>query len=747
MEVSSTLNSPTVVYTPVSQRNAQTSSRKAEYRLERYLWRSFLTVTGPLVVLAFYTFICFHFLAQSLSNNIFPSSVINATWIYFGWFVIAVFSLDWSKSALANIEASALMIPRVAPSSAAELMWHTDAQWGNPLWWFSALRSVTQRLLAHRRPRSQPLVLLPGRLWVSLSSIHIILFIALPLSGLSMEMADAFTYDTRTPQIFGPGASSFNSRGFVDISRRVRRNWESGRQTSPFNEALLYAPYGAKDVPTTYFDDQAKEAARNADGGQVQVFAGPAVRESIWGEAWGLSANISCVPTPLDQLQMIKSDARTMSVNACSTQKGCELRWVSTDTATQMNDPAENGLNIPIWLNESRTNNLQVGLYGYSLLAAADGWSTMLWRASSNGTTSPYNRPSNHDDWTFDHIVSGTPSENITNSMFEVLLWQAGASWPGVVDDETFTNYKMHPSRLIKVYNGTTDFSNSLSSNDSGIFVGMGVHCDVKSAVGTANLDPDKRNFFNFSRGNADPANPDFFLRVNVAPMQIQAVASMAANQAGGNINVALVPSDQASEESTLAAAHRAIGSTMLQRVDNEVGFPWLYYPTLTTENLTLAMYKLLGESAISLMDEDGVDPWTSSDVHALKPARYIRPGPVPWQVVLALLAMWAISTTVGALSTLLFAGPRWAPTLSGFELFKFGAQYQDEVHQFEALDFQGCARSLTDIPGMVGMLPGKRAAGTNNLGFIGLSENRADRRREVKYTFKREEASKVRPF
>lgn len=62
--------------------------------------------------------------------------------------------------------------------------------------------------------------------------------------------------------------------------------------------------------------------------------------------------------------------------------------------------------------------------------------------------------------------------------------------------------------------------------------------------------------------------------------------------------------------------------------------------------------------------------------------------------------------------------------------------------HQFEAVDTRGGARSVTSIPGMFGMLPGKGLAGVDNIGFNGLGEIRADRREKVRHTLEREEAT-----
>jgi hypothetical protein len=746
----------TSTYTPISSENEPNPVQKAEYYMKRYLWRSFLTITGPLVVLAFYALICFHFLAHPLVNNVFPSQTISPTWIYYCWFLISIFILEWGRTCLANIEASALMLRYLAPPTARELMWHADTYWANPLGWLRVLRSLFLRVVRRNQFPSQHPTPMPSTLWMLLSLIHMLLFVAIPLSGLSIEVVNASAYSKTAARIYGPDADSFNSRSWVDFPQRIHNNWVSGRQTSPSHGALLYAPYGSSNVSENYFDDQAVEAARSADGTMVRVFAGPVVRELVWGEAWGLSTNVSCMPTPLHQLQMIKSNGYNSSVNICSTQKGCRFQWLSLDEANRRNDARMQGLDepildIPVWLNESRYIHPQRGLPAHSLLAAADGWTVISTPRTMEATISPYNGVSNHDNWTFDHIVKRAPSEDVTNSMFEMLLWQAGETGLGTFrDDEIFKNYKDHPSSLITVHNGSTKLFKHQTANDSdvdsGVYVGFGVHCDIKSAVGTADLDPDTRTFSSFKRGYAAPSNVTFLFPFNLGSVQVQAMASMSGNQYWGNVDGALAPREEADMDATLAGVHKSIGSSMRRRADDDFG-AFLYYPTLTTEDLTLAMYKLVGESVIALMGEGGLNPSTSTTLHTVTPAKNLRPGAVPWQLVLILLAVWAISTSLSALVAVLFAGPRWAPTLSGFELFKFGAQYQDEVHQFETVDFQRCTRSLTAIPGMVGVLLGTGKAGAGEVGFIGLSEKVADKWNNVRYTLDRERAAKGKPI
>lgn len=77
--------------------------------------------------------------------------------------------------------------------------------------------------------------------------------------------------------------------------------------------------------------------------------------------------------------------------------------------------------------------------------------------------------------------------------------------------------------------------------------------------------------------------------------------------------------------------------------------------------------------------------------------------------------------------------------------MFRFGAQYTDEVNEFESRDFRGCSHALNMVPGTVGVLPGRPGGytGPRERGFIGLSENEA--RSNITYTLDRREAALTR--
>ena len=72
---------------------------------------------GPVLFLGFYGFICFNYLVRPAQNDIVPNT-LDARWVYYAWFLMVVFILDWARTGLANVDAVALMRPRLAPRTA-----------------------------------------------------------------------------------------------------------------------------------------------------------------------------------------------------------------------------------------------------------------------------------------------------------------------------------------------------------------------------------------------------------------------------------------------------------------------------------------------------------------------------------------------------------------------------------------------------------------------------------------------------
>ena len=638
------------------------------YRLRRYKWRTFLNIVGPSLVLAFYAFICIHFLSKPPVNDIVPATRVNALWINYSWMVLSVFILDWARSALANLEATALMNASLAPHSAMELMWHADNNWNNFFWW---LRAVRNKLMGTMRPKSHH-ISQPGGLWWTLTFVTILIFVAVPLGGLTMELTDAFTYSINKVLIVGPTSDNFNFLGFVDLPNQIRASWRSGRFTTPSDSSILYAVEGSLNVSKTYYQDQ---LLKSEESSMIQVFAGPAVHEPVVGSAWGLSANISCRPTARGQLKIADVhdyDQYTLKVNGETTEK---IRW----------------------FNET---DFHLGTL-YSLVAASDG----TWYGDS-----PYCDISNHDAMTLDHDTR--PLTDVTTGLLEVYLWQ------GVHQPRNAQYRDNVMDQLLKSDSELISISHVRAPADPEKMIpvaGFGVHCEITSAVGTAEVDPAHRTFSSFQRGSSKSTGTDQ-MAYGIQVQAYRAIANFDAKNYEAN------PRNPSGSDSTLIAAHFALGILPVwNNIDlNAFTDINVAFPALTPANLTTAMYKVLGESVIALMGP-GMHIPTYGDLYGLTPVKYLKPGVIPWEPVFILLSVWA--ALIVSTSVWMACYRRWATSLNAFEFFKFGAQYTNDVNNFSSTKFEECER-LRKIPGMVGILSGEIS--DRKEGLIGLSNERA---------------------
>ncbi|KAJ4288086.1 hypothetical protein N0V90_012103 [Kalmusia sp. IMI 367209] len=663
-------------------------------------------------------------------------------------FIVVIFMLDWAKAGLANAEAVALMHRCTAPPTATVLMWHTDNKWANPLWWLRALRGEIVVLLSPREHGKKETVSRPGSLWYCLSFVMLLLFIALPLSGLTMEVTSAQVRTANRARIFGPNATTFNQRSIIDMEREIRSNWRSGRPTSPLQGALLYAPNGTDGASDLYFNDKATQYAES-----IEFFAGPAVHETIAGRAWGMWANISCLPVHKHELQMLQIDNFTFSVNPCvynwcdgEATEGSYCNPIGfTETSSLPVDFAGHTcaqeLAFPRWYNKTASSNL---FTGFSFILVVDG--AVVDHAEQY---SPYIQDDSHDMNTYDSVFNNRSQQEPTTAMLEFFIWEGSSS---KINDTVLANLTSgrYPGP-VEILNHPL---NEVYPDERPNFAGIAVHCEITSAVGYADLDPAHRTFSRFRPSRAASNSELYSDQNDVDTPQYLALRTLTRdedqnedNEPLGIIYAGNQTHPWAESDDTWFALHTAVGSSALapdwSQVDpSRTDGPQIQFHALTPQDVQLAMYKLLGESVIELMGEGGIDQY-EENLYAFETRSYLTTGAVPWILVLIILTLWAVLMSGSAVWIFLFAGRRWAPSLNGFEMFKFGAQYAGEVDELEDIDFQGCKSVLDRVPGMVGMLPGTggRQSGP---GFVGLSENEASR--DAEYTLDRRQAAVVRP-
>ncbi|TGJ79636.1 hypothetical protein E0Z10_g9134 [Xylaria hypoxylon] len=595
-----------------------------------------LTVVWPILVFLVYVFIVFHYLLRGQVNGIVAEHKIDAKMVFFAWLILSIFILDWLHSSLAWFEAAVILnYPSWAPSNETQLKWHLDGAWASVGGWCRAISS-TYRYLVRRETTSWQG---PSPLWLYLAGVFFLFSVAVPLSGLSMDQKDGLELSYRPVTILGVNETTFDLRTNAAVSGIASNNWRSGQVTTPSSPAIFYAPESTKDVSSIFFEDFAQDIYQrdlagiksSAQDRTLKVFSGPPVSERSYGRAWGFLSAVSC--------------------SALSLKNGMKL----------INATGPSNWTTP-W---GRSESFDANNAGLAPVFAFTG--------SNFGLDTTYVVASDRDilgAGTGDYIGSGTA--NITpppiQGALEIVVWQSIPN--GFKPDDGFKNMTANP--LVT------------SLNDSSI-LGYGVRCTVESDVGYASLDAATRTYSDFVRQPADLVAGDLntisltlpvFQDPGVFAIQsvvFQALSTLSLGYMGP-------PHCDGVSDTTCSALYGANlatgGVPRISHVGDDSQYALLLQiPSITPERMTLAMYKLFGETAAAMMAM-GSGNWTSSDLKGLDPANDMIPGVVPWQLVLVLLGVWAVLTTLPQLLT--FSQARWSQTLEAYAVKRFGANWRD---------------------------------------------------------------------
>ncbi|KAL8844257.1 MAG: hypothetical protein Q9176_001432 [Flavoplaca citrina] len=637
------------------------------YTFERYIPRSLLNTLGPILLTALYFFILFVYLLRPSLNDVVPYFPVDANTVFYAWLILSVFVLDWAKSGLAGFEASALMKPSLAPKTALQLMWHADRAWGSLSGWWNALSALSKDLRCKMSKREHHTPRGPAILWWYLSFSSFVLYLAIPLAGLTMDPKDSLQVSTRKILILGPNQTSFDTLPSNRVAEAANSRWRQGNPTTPQGDTVLYAPQGTKNISRNYFND-AVENIYAADLGRspmltspLSFFSGPQVSERADGKAWGLLTDLTCSVThPYHGLKLINITAMD--------------RWRLPSTSSAIYETAFNGSET--YYQAQFFAGMNPGLFYEGQSSFGVNYKYLI---ASNG------------------VIDGTVSDYTNSSSLpvpgslELVMWQAYKA--PFSPDAIFSNMSSHPSVVSSVwpYDNTT-------------YLGFAIRCSVNSTVGFAHLDAATHAYSNFVPEAASPGHELIGLpvQVNEYPGMLGIQSIVYASFTTAILKYAAPPVCQPGDSATCNPWYGANVATKGEpQARQKAGHPSaknLQYPTLSPERMKLAIYKLFGEAAIAMM-ASGPGTWTG-ELHGLDKANDMAPGIVPWQFVVALLSLWTLITVVPNYWT--FWDRRWAAMLDGVEMFRLGAEWRPAAWKLEKREFVECD-ALLDVPGMVG--------------------------------------------
>jgi len=592
--------------------------------------------------------------------------------VYYSWFILGVVGLDLGEYGLLGVEASMLMTTFWSARDAWHVILHGDHSWSGLDGWIDAIR-------AHFGDLSREHKRAPSRLWWVLAAPSIMLFVTLPLLGLSMELKPDYRKTSEAPNMTGRNKTNFNDRSQQATLAAAHSAWSLaapprvpaygivfGKQTTPSN-ASIFRHFSARDNTLLLSADD--------------IFLAPQTSAPFTGEVWGMVVRYHCkIVQELDEFIILSRRNKSIPLSQPLTSYN-----VDDDRIDVHYQPMNSSRNI---------NYAAVAELGYSEERYGDTFShyqtaTQCYFNRSEGATEPY---------------PGLAK----NSTLEMALWQTAT------DDHPLVSPPLDPDTYnLTLESGTiADLSGAykVPSHDQKSVIPMeaiGVQCNSSSAVGTAKVNGITSRYSNFEPTDT-PITQNVF---QCAPRLALAVPNFI-------FTGDLVTGSWSEDFFTAADAPRSIFTSML---GDSVVFVLVRSTLLQAEQLGIALARAYSSTAVQLMYDgpqgyalgrvlyDGTNS-TYENVTDYRPDLVLAPGVVPPALPATLLIIWAIISSY--LSIRYGFLRRWTDTLDSFSMFQFGGDLADEVKikKMPVYSFKDLrdVEQLTKLPGLVGdMRPG----------------------------------------
>ena len=659
--------------------------------------------------------------------------------------MVSTVGIGLSKYGLAGVEASMLMESKFTAENAMQLMSHCDK-----VSFLSFTIVIMHLTLLSLQTWSGPagwlsMRLRPSMTWIILSIISLAPYVALPLSGFTVQLTTGYATGTTpnsTTFLVGQRPDNFLDQTVDDVFTRSLNRW---RFSSPAVLASRSAYYVPADN-TSQLDRSWLQSFPNEwpDNERVTTFIAPQSRDIINGETWGLEVSLDCtVVSSLSQFKLLSqrntdgTAPRCPPINFNSSELLIEAEGLPDlcDFDVYQLSPIDNetflmldpSLSLfPLGMMEIAVQyKKDPAMLNFSdpepvLLEAA------LWQ---NPIELAQNCP---------------PLEPLVSNKLGTTVAEF---------KKTFTHTELTAALV-----GQTDMKpKELDA--------IGFQCKSSFRTGTATIDGRPGTYSSFTVQEADTifsatpvplptAIPRIFRsEVSAALSLIEMNSFTALDMALSNLDVDF---DDLGAGTTNPIAYIASNSSWLQNIyrASNAYFPQPLYcddegnvnVTLTsswqqlqllnsTQFLTsfirahkayaLEMTRPSTSTSTSTAGSGQVIETFTGALHAISETLVIAPGVVPPQIVVGLLGFWALGcVTVGLRFGL---RQRWSETLDGFSMFRFGS---DNPH-FNTKDGRrggvggGTARRYTDCPGLK-ELPGLvgDARPDRDVGYITLVEH-----------------------
>ncbi|KAK2807014.1 hypothetical protein FQN50_005588 [Emmonsiellopsis sp. PD_5] len=679
------------------------------YTLRRFWFRTFVGLIVPPVVTGYYIVLATYYLVpQDDATNPFKIGPPGANYIFVTWFVVGmpphepgVFGLDAARYGLVGAEAGMLMYNRwLAPRNAMQLMMHADRTWTGPGGWFKVIQKV--RFLRRGSSSGQQLQdRIPSGIWFILLVLSALPMIALPLSGLCLEVGDGYVWQTSGPsrvEVLGQNQSVFDAREPYPLSREARARWVT---SAPVRIPGLGVMYTKPDLSRSNYDYLNNYPNTfPADDGIPEMFLTSQTAVPVSGVTWGLVIKYNC--TSVDELEdfTILNQFYESGNHTVPEDLGDDMgRPISQ---RQLND------NSDIIIKDHRPPLIsnfesiaEIGMSWAPLESLSPFYSSNMGR---NTTTL---REESIIEYLLYQSLMGPEFEGVT---YEVDMTgnNAAAQMDMGVDIPIPNIAGIHrtlhhpgPSK-----NVTSDYEGEPMK------VAVGVRCTSSSEAGLAFVDGRTSTFTGFTRHDAlsagvsigRPVGTPVFSAGAASLVRSGGIEDIRESVDGRGSIIALT--DMGMKNLTAGYFQSKQLRTSLLQAHATYALQLLYDGTPKYDDIS--QYLKFSNSSSNDPTRSPYRPYsfyTHENFTAATPGSVLRRGPIKYVwVPLFFLVPWTVGTM---LLVLMYSHrPRWSEKFDGYSLFRFGADFADDLKGcrdfLSTEDYEKCD-ALLKLPGRVG--------------------------------------------
>ncbi|KAK4942748.1 hypothetical protein LTR10_017508 [Elasticomyces elasticus] len=661
--------------------------------LQKYWLRTLSCIFVPLLVTGYYAGLYAYWILRYDDSGPVAQGPPAGRWAYYIWFVISATGIGLSKYGLAGVEAG--------------MLYGSTLRAGKR----DAVDGTLRKGWFKMRTRPSPT-------WTILAIVSLTPYIALPLSGFTLQLTNGYSTSNSkaVATLVGQRPDTFLDQNLGDVFTRSFNRWgTSAISVLPARSAYYVPADNASAVdrswlqtfPNTWPDNQ-----------NVSLFIAPQSNAIVNGEAWGLEAKLNCsIVSHISQFELLSQRNEDGTAPRCpaitfnSSDEMPEYEGLPNlcDFDVYTLAPIDNATLFN--LNILDMTNFPVGM-----MEIAVGYNQSEWE---------YISFSNLDPVLIEAALWQNPIQMVQkcDALDSVLSNNIGTVVQGMQKEFALND-------ITTALTGQTDTSPKTLD-------AIGFSCRSTYRTGTATINGRDGTYESFTHVEADPivsatpvpiatAIPRIFRSEVSAALSLQDMygeqglmdtinaLDMDLSSLSGNMD--LNPMAYiASNVSWLQNIYKSVDAFYRQpiycdedgNVNVTVTSAWQQLQLINSTQFMTSMMHVFQSYALE-MTRPTVQTQRANwqgNLTVVEPTLIISAGDVPAWPVLALLIVWAVSCV--ALGVVFGARRRWSETLDGFSMFRFGADYPEfraaTVNgRMSTRDYVDC-HELTQIPGLIG--------------------------------------------